>query len=235
MNERQFINTIQTQNLGIITLSHASRILNKTRKYSSIYLQRLEQRKIITRIEKGKYALVDTPVEVIASNLIIPSYISFLSALSHYHLTTQIPRVLQLVAPKSKKKILYENKEIHFIKQQKIFGYKREKTTRGYLFIGLKEKIIIDCLYLPQYCPISETIFAMQESRLNKNKLLEYAQAMNSIVTIKRLGYLLEQQGIDIYPQMHSYLNKRFDLLNPHLPSKATYNSKWKLIINEVV
>ena len=90
MNERQFINTIIKQNLGIITLTHTSRILNKSKKYSSLYLQRLEQRRIIKRIEKGKYALLDTPVEVIASNLIIPSYISFLSGLSHYQLTTRL-------------------------------------------------------------------------------------------------------------------------------------------------
>ena len=235
MNERQFINTIIEQNLGIITLTHTSRILNKSRKYSSLYLQRLEQRNIIKRIEKGKYAFPDTPVEVIASNLIIPSYISFLSGLSHYQLTTQIPRIIQIIATKSKQKVIYENKEIQFIKQQQIFGYKREKTHAGYIFIGDKEKIIVDCLYLPQYCPLSETINALQDSRFNRKKLIDYALKMNSIVVLKRLGYLLEQQQIDILPQVCTYLNTRYDLLNPQIPSTGEYNSKWKLIINEVV
>jgi len=235
MNERQFINTIKEQNLGIITISDASRIINKSRKYTVLYLERLEKRKIIKRIEKGKYSLPDTSFQVIASNLIMPSYISFLSGLSYHHLTTQIPRITQIATTKSKKRINYENREIQFIKLKRVFGYNREKTQFGYIFIGKKEKIIIDSLLLPKYCPINETIIAIKESKLDVKKLIDYALKMNSIVLIKRLGYSLELNDIDIYPKVKKNLNKRYDLLNPHLPSTDKNNNKWKLKINEVL
>lgn len=235
MNGRQFINTIKEQNLGIITISDASRIINKNRKYAVLYLKRLEKRKIIKRIEKGKYSLQDTPLQVIASNLITPSYISFLSGLSYHHLTTQIPRIIQIVTTKSKKRISYEDGEIQFIKLRRVFGYNREKTQFGYIFIGEKEKIIIDSLLLPKYCPINETINAIKESKLDVKKLIDYALKMNSVVLIKRLGYSLELNDIDIYPKVKNNLNKRYDLLNPHLPPTDKNNVRWKLKINEVL
>ena len=235
MKERQFLNTIIEQNFGMITISDTARIINKSRKYSVLYLQRLEKRKIIKRIEKGKYALQDTPFQVIASNLVIPSYISFLSGLYYYHLTTQIPRITQIVTTKSKKRIQYENKEIQFINLKKIYGYQREKTQYGYIFIGEKEKIILDSLLLPKYCPMNETINAIKESKLDVKKLIDYSLKMNSIVLVKRLGYILEMNNIDIYKKVKELLNKRYDLFNPQLPSTGERNTKWKLTINEAL
>ena len=234
MNERQFINTIKEQNFGIITIPDTARIINKSRQYTILYLKRLEDRKVLKRIEKGKYALENTPIHIIASNLVIPSYISFLSGLSYYHLTTQIPRITQIVTTKSKKKIKIENEEIQFIKLKQVFGYERLKTQHGPIFIGEKEKIIIDSLLIPKYCPINQTIHAIKETKLDIKKLIDYSLKMNSIVLIKRLGYILETNNIDIYPKVGKYLNKRYDLLNPHLPSTGKNNSKWYLKINEV-
>ena len=233
MNERQFISTVERQNLQVITIPDAARIINKNKKYTVLYLQRLEKRKILKRIEKGKYALKDTPVQVVASNLVIPAYISFLTGLSYYNLTTQIPRITQIATTKSKKSINYENEEIQFINLKQVFGYNREKTQHGYIFMGEKEKVIIDCLFIPKYCPICETIYAIEESKLDTKKLITYSLKMNSIVLLKRLGYILEQKKIDIYPKVKKYLNKRYDLLNPQLPSNEEKNKKWKLNINE--
>ena len=235
MNERQFTNIVKEQNLGIITISDAARTINKSRKYTELYLKRLEKREIIKRIEKGKYSLQNTPFQVIASNLVMPSYISFLSGLSYYHLTTQIPRITQIATTKSKKRIRYENEEIQFIKLRKIFGYNREKTQFGYIFVGEKEKIVIDSFLLPKYCPINETMNAIKESKLDIRKLIDYALKMNSIVLIKRIGYALELDNIDIYPKVKRHLNKRYDLLNPHLSATGENNTKWKLKINEVI
>ena len=235
MNERQFITTIKNQNLGIITIPDTARIINKNRKYTSLYLQRLQNRQIIKRIEKGKYTLQDTPLPVIASNLILPSYISFLSGLAYHHLTTQIPQITQIATTKSKKRIKYEKEEIQFINLKKIFGYNREKTQYGYTFIGEKEKIILDSLLLPKHCPINETINAIKETKLNIKKIIEYTLMMNSIVLIKRLGYTLEQNDIDIYPKVKKHLNKRYDLLNPNLPTTGENNTKWNLKINEAI
>ena len=58
---------------------------------------------------------------------------------------------------------------------------------------------------------------------------------MNSIVLVKRLGYILEMNNIDIYKKVKEHLNKRYDLFNPQLLSTGERNTKWKLTINEAL
>jgi len=58
-------------------------------------------------------------------------------------------------------------------------------------------------------------------------------EKMNSIVVLKRLGYLLDLRGFGTYDELKDKLNDKFDLLNPLLPRTKEKNSKWKLIINQ--
>jgi predicted transcriptional regulator of viral defense system len=66
-------------------------------------------------------------------------------------------------------------------------------------------------------------------------KLLDYALKMDSIVTLKRVGYLLELNGIDVYEKIKKRINKRYDLLNPLLPPTGENDRKWMLKLNEVL
>jgi len=95
--------------------------------------------------------------------------------------------------------------------------------------------MILDSLLLPQYCPIDETIRALDDKDLNIDILSEYGIRMDSIVILKRLGFLLESKGIDVSDKLEYKLNTKYDLLNPFLPGKGEKNRKWKLIINEVL
>ncbi len=237
MNERDFIKKIKNLDLGIITLSDAAHIINKDKKYTAIYMKRLEERDVIQRVEKGKYILPETDLTVISTNLVHPAYISFLSGLSYYHKTSQIPIITQVVTTVSKKSINYKKNKIIFIKlnQKRIFGYKKEKTQNGYAFIGELEKIILDSLFIPKRCPLIEVKNALEIKNIQIEKILSYALKMDSIVTLKRLGYLLELNGVDIHDRINNHLNKRYDLLNPVLPLKGKNNKKWMLKINEVL
>jgi len=235
MQEREFIKKLKDLNLGVITLSDTSNITNKDKNYAALYMKRLDDRGIIRRIEKGKYVLADTDISVISTNLVYPSYISFLSGLAYYHKTTQIPIISQIVTTVSKRNISYQKNQIQFIKlnKKRMFGYKKEKLKNGYAFIGEIEKIILDSLFIPEYCPLSEVKNTLDEVKLDT--LLLYGLKMDSIVTLKRLGYILELNGIDIYNELKRYINKRYDLLNPLLPENGKKNKKWMLKINEVL
>lgn len=232
MNEREFLSKIK--DLGILTIPDVSRIIGKDRKYAALYMKRLNDKGVVNRIEKGKYALPDTDPLVVATNLVIPSYISFLSGLAYHHKTTQIPITIQVVTTVSRKAINYGSK-ITFVRfdRKRIFGYRREKIGNGYVFIGEIEKVIVDSLFMPEYCPISETMDAFDG--IDTEKILNYALKMDSIVTLKRLGYLLELNGIDAYEKIKSHINERYDLLNPLLPPAGKNNQKWRIKVNEVL
>ena len=234
MNEREFLGKVKDLNLGVLTVADVSHIIDKDRNYAALYMKRLVDRGVINRIEKGRYALPDTSLLVVATNLIIPSYISFLSGLAYYHKTTQMPITIQVATAVSRKNLDY-NSRITFVRldRKRLFGYRKEKMGGGYVFIGEIEKIIVDSLFMPRYCPIGETMHAFDG--IDTEKIVDYALRMDSIVTLKRLGYLLELNGIDVCEKIKHKINKRYDLLNPHLPPAGKNNHKWMIKVNEVL
>ena len=84
---------------------------------------------------------------------------------------------------------------------------------------------------MPEYCPLDETFKALEED-LDRGKLVEYALKMNSPILLKRLGYCLERQGYDIYPQVKNKIHKRYDLFYSGRKKTKEKNKKWKLFIN---
>lgn len=235
MRSQELLSQLKTYRKPVFTLADLAKITGKEKSYLKVYLFRLKKRKLLREIERGKYALPQHPL-VIASHLLFPSYISFLSAYAYYQMTTQIPRNLQIVAASSKKRISYSQHAVQFIKfqPQKMFGYVRERFMGSEVFIAEKEKAIIDSLYLPRYCPLDETWFALQEENLDIDKLITYALRMDAPLVVKRLGYLLEKKGIDIFKKVQSQIKKRYDYLNPSLKKVKERNAKWKLLIGEV-
>jgi predicted transcriptional regulator of viral defense system len=198
-------------------------------------MKRLNDKGVVNRIEKGRYVLPNIDPLVVATNLVIPSYISFLSGLAYYHKTTQIPIIIQVATTVSKKAIDYHRSRIAFVRfdRKRLFGYGKEKIGNEYAFIGEIEKVIVDSLFMPRYCPLGETMNAF--NGVDPEKLLNYALKMDSIVTLKRLGYLLELHGIDVYEKIKSHINKRYDLLNPLLPPTGKNNPKWMIKLNEAL
>lgn len=235
MNTANIIKMLENSEKGVFSGNDISKIIKKPKRYSSLFLYRLKKKGLITEIERNKYTLKKTNLYIVFSNLVYPSYLSFLTAFSYYGLTTQIPKQIQIISLKSKKECYFDNYMLKFIKFKvnRFFGYKREKSLGGFIFIAELEKAIVDSLFLPQYCPIDETSRALSESisSIDINKLIEYALKMKNKVVLKRLGYLLEKNNINIYNKLKNKINKRYDYLDL-ISKKGWKNKKWKLIIN---
>ena len=182
-------------------------------------------------IEKGKYCKENTSEIEVASHLLKPSYISFLSALSILGLTDQIPIEINLVALRQKKSLYFNNYRITFstFPKKLFFGY----TEHDNIFIAEPEKAILDSLYL-NVVPLEEIVKVLNESDINFDKLIDYALRMDSKILLKRLGYILDSLDIPASRKLVSYINtRRTDVLNPLLSSGSKRNKKWHLYINE--
>jgi predicted transcriptional regulator of viral defense system len=235
MQAINFLDKLRSLDLLVFTLVDAEQVLAKPKSYVRLYLHRLEKRKLILRIEKNKYSLKGINPLVIVTKLAKPSYISFLFALYTHHLTTQIPIKIQVVSPVSKKPLAFENYEFEFIKfpASKIFGYYKYRFGEGYAFLADKEKTVIDCLYLQKGVTINDINHAI--SSCDTKKLMNYAKRMDSTVLIQRLGYLLELNKKKVPATFNKQIGKNYALLNPLIPKKGIKNSKWKIIVNEVL
>ncbi|MEW6294909.1 MAG: hypothetical protein AB1467_01270 [Candidatus Diapherotrites archaeon] len=217
--------------------------LSREECYKIIYS--LHKKKIIKRIEGGKYSVevfgsYANPL-ALASFSVWPSYISFWSALSVYKFTEQLPETIFIATTKRKQDIQRKELRVKYVtlSKKRFFGYKFEGTKKERIIIAEKEKALIDSLFLPRHAGgLSETTKALFNawSELNQKKLAGYCLRMNNKSLNKRLGYLIELLDLKTEPTILKKLQKRigrgYSKLDSTLPKSNEYNKKWNLIIN---
>jgi predicted transcriptional regulator of viral defense system len=231
----QLLETLEHSRKVVFTLSDFQKITGGHEAYTRILAGRLAKTRL-RRIERGKYTLAGNNPFLVASNLLFPSYLSFITAHSYYGVTTQLPRTIYVVGPKQKKTIEYDGIEIRFVKfpTERLFGYKREILEGKYLFIARLEKAIVDSVYLPRYCPVSETFRVLSVSEFDAITLAEFAERMDSLALLKRLGFILEALGFKP-PVTWARRSTNRVLLNPGLQRTGRLDNRWNLIVNEVL
>lgn len=108
----------------------------------------------------------------IANLLQIPSYISFMTALSVYEVTTQVPRDF-LESASLKRSIKTDTKGVIFnyykLKKQYYFGFIKKDN----LFLATKEKAFVDAIYLYSFGKYKFDLASLDLDKLDKSKLKE--------------------------------------------------------------
>jgi len=108
----------------------------------------------------------------IANFLQVPSYISFMSALSIYEITTQLQRDF-FESASLKRTARFNTKGVEFnfykLKKEFYFGYSKSKN----IFIASKEKAFVDAIYLYSFGKYSIDFDSLSLGKLNREKLLK--------------------------------------------------------------
>lgn len=209
----------------LFTENDVAKIINKGPKYVRTLLYRLNKKKLIQRIEKGKYTVHNDPL-ILASHIVIPSYLSLWTALRYYNMTQQQPTSFFVVSKIKRKNIKKRN--IIFMSTKHLFGYKKERYSDFDIFIACPEKTIIDSLLFK--IPLEDIYIALENTDINFDRLSEYAKKTKNKSLMKRLGYLLENKKNNSYGL--KALDNNYILLDYLGKKKGKKNKKWKLIIN---
>jgi len=158
---------------GVSDLVHQ----NIPRDYAKKILHELSKSDKITRVERGKYTILDDALAV-ATHLTEPCYVSMWSALSIQKLTTQVPFSVEIVTTRKRfnRKIMFNNTPIIFytVKSEMMYGYENiiwKEHMR--IPIAKPEKIIVDALY---FRTIAVEEFSSIIATLNKKLLRSYAK-----------------------------------------------------------
>lgn len=213
----------------LFTFNEFVRIIAKTQKYTRTYLYRLKKEYHIFQVERGKYTVFDDPM-IISSHVMIPSYISFWTAIRLHNLTEQLPLDIMIAVPKSKKTIKFQGTKIRFFKTKHMWGYKKQKYMDFDIFVAEKEKCIIDALSLKN-TPFDEIVKAIRTKDFETKKLIEYAIKTGNKSLIKRLGYLMENFGLKT-EELARHLDNNYILLDWSETKKEKKDKKWKIIVN---
>lgn len=218
-------------------------LLGMERSRLAHLLQRMEQDGLVARVERGKYLLLglepaqglSNPLGV-ASQLVIPSYVSFWSALHFHGLTEQAPRTVFVAVTRQKRPLAFQGTVFQFVRLMPhlFFGYRRETLAGLPLTVADEAKAVLDSLYLPDNAggvtEVAKALrTALRDGRVEVAQLVEYARRMRSASLAGRLGYLLEQLGrpaADLPPPRGPVA------LDPARPRGGAYDRRWKVYVN---
>lgn len=208
----------------------------------------------IVSLRRGLYALSasvpgTTPAHEfeIAMALVSPAAISHWSALHHHGLSEQVPRKIFILTnteasvPRvrtTKRKgrnngypvgdMIYQFVQV---KPERYFGVEKVWIGETRVTITDPERTLLDGLSMPQYCgDFAEVLHAFDVRRddLNVQRIVEYACKVDT-ATAKRLGWVLEFQGIDpvlLKPLLELNI-KGYRKLDSTGPRKGPCNSRW--------
>jgi predicted transcriptional regulator of viral defense system len=255
-----FILSLYDQGRTIFTNDDASQILGLEDKGLQKFLSPLVKKGILNRLIPGLYKIV--PFElgrtmefmgnpyVVAREIVRRKqkakepqyYISHASAFEMYQMVTQPHMDVYVTTTKQiKERTSVQGTEFHFVtcKKGDFFGFKKhwiDKTE--VVFVSDLERTIIDGLKIPEYCggiPEIARGLWMKRSEINLDRLLEYAERIDSGIVYRRLGYLLEVYKIgsnQIIERLQEKLTDAYQLLDPTQINEGKYYSRWKLRLN---
>lgn len=153
---------------------------------------------LLVRIKRNLYMLRDVWENAgleekfrIANLGQVPSYVSLTTALSYYHITTQMQRdFFESIAVRRTAAIRIDNAEFNYtrIAPDLYFGFKKEN---GF-FIASPEKAFLDALYLMSYGRYALDLAAVDAARLDLGRLAAMSASFpeKTRSLLKENGYL---------------------------------------------
>ncbi|MFO7966789.1 MAG: type IV toxin-antitoxin system AbiEi family antitoxin [Archaeoglobaceae archaeon] len=246
--ESLLLSKLSGRGKSIIEIKDIESTLNINYKNAKKTASELERKGWLDRLSRGKYLIV--PLEagersyytehefLIASRLVSPYYIGFLSALNFHGMTEQTPMSVFIATTRR-----VRNKTVHGIpynfvtlKRSRFFGYREYAVANKTINISDPEKTIIDCLNHLEYSGGIEEVVKGLKNSLDLERLVDYAVRMGNGAAIKRLHYLLHTLEYTIPEDLEKHLkdsySTSYSLLDSTRPERGKYSSRWMLRLN---
>ncbi len=175
-----------------------ARVLGISKASAKVSASRYVRQGLLLRIKKNIYVLREAwdaagrEEKFSFVNLgQVPSYISLMTALDYYDITTQIQRDLfESVAVKRTKEINLKDTVFRYLKVTKAlyFGFKREK---GF-FIATPEKALLDAFYLMSFGRYALDISALDKMKLDMDEIKQLSKGFpfKTRNMLRKHGYL---------------------------------------------
>jgi predicted transcriptional regulator of viral defense system len=203
-------------------------------------VENLVHKKILSRIEKGKYCKSTFRNEyVIGTFMARNSAIAYWSALNLHGLTEQFPNNIFVQTNKLKRNKSVFGTGYQFVKvvDYKLGGYQVHGHGNNQFRSTNVEKTITDCFDLPQYSGgYAELLRAFSEARMKSGLLTEYSQLIKNVSATKRMGFLAEllerKELIPFISHAKTIVNEKYTLFDPFGLEKGEFVNEWKLRLN---
>ncbi len=255
-----FILSLYDQGKTIFSISEATKQTGLEGRSLQKFLGPLVKKGILNRLISGLYIIVPFDLGhtkefmgnpyVVAREIInlkqkssSPQYfISHASAFELHQMVTQPHLDLYATTTKQvKEKIKVQGMNFHFVTSKKshFFGFKKHWVSKSEsIMVSDLERTIIDGLRRPEYCGgINEVAKGLwiKRKEISVEKLIQYAEKIDSGIIFRRLGYLLEIYEMGTYREisiLEGNLTACYQLLDPTQIDEGKYLAKWRLRLN---
>jgi predicted transcriptional regulator of viral defense system len=175
-----------------------SKSLGITSESARVTANRYFRQGVLLRIKRNLYILKDRWEALtregkfgMANLAQVPSYVSLMSALDYYEITTQVQRdFIESVAVKRTKAIDVSGTVLNFTKinSSLYFGFVREKN----FFIATPEKAFLDAAYLMSFNRYNFDLSSIDRGKLDVAKIKAMAEKFpkKTREVLKRYGYI---------------------------------------------
>ena len=225
---------IKELDLEVFTLNDLVKTTGQKKEVLKSTLTRLVKQKKLVRIKKNYYSLSQIQNKFKLQQVFHETYIALYSALEYYQSTTQRYNNLDLITNKLLKtqKVNQTTIKFHKVKNKFFFGFVKVNINNSQVFISNIEKTIIDCVYFSSkmYLTDINDFINKYKHEIDLELLTVYLKKINSGILNKRIGYLLELNGLEIKDLK---FGNKYQKLNMNRKETKIKNSKWKLLINE--
>lgn len=236
----EFLQLLDYHEIDIFTIDTIEKSIGKKVKDLNEILENLVQKKLLSRIEKGKYCRYNFRDEMTISNYLADDgIVAYWSALNRHGLTEQFPNTIfvQTAKDKREKKVFGVDYKFVRVAKRKLTGYDIHGAGNHQFRMSSIEKTIVDCFDLPQYSGgYAELIRAFNNARLDAKKMVKYCKAINNIAATKRIAYLAELFQKPDFGVFLNYakkiLNEKYNLFDSIGREEGEYVNKWKLRLN---
>jgi predicted transcriptional regulator of viral defense system len=236
----RFMLLLDDLELDIFSLQDLKKLTGTHFNNVSDLAENLIDKKILSRIERGKYCRANFRDEsVIGCHLVADGAVAYWSALNKHGMTEQFPNLTFIQTTRLKQAKVVFGVHYKFIKINpvKLTGIISAGYGNHSFRITDIEKTFVDCFDLPQYSGgYEELIRAFNKAPLNGDKLINYSRSIENYAVMKRMGFLaelLEKPGLKHFiRESKENLNFRYTLFDPRGEDQGEFVNPWRLRMN---
>jgi predicted transcriptional regulator of viral defense system len=234
-----FIRLMDDFEIDIFSLSQIESQLSTSFENLNEILENLVDKKILVRIERGKYCRANFKNEKVIGCFVSDGSVAYWSALNAHGLTEQFPNIvyIQTTRPKRNKTILGVAYKFVKIAPYKMAGINSEGQGNLKYRITDLEKTLVDCFDLPEHSGgYPELIRAFSQANLDGEKMIAYSKAIGNIAATKRMGFLAElfdKKGAKAFVKYaRQQVNDKYNVFDPYDINKGEFVNDWRLRLN---
>ena len=214
---------------------------------------RLKKKGILTAIKRGVYfysPLESGPAGSNINEFLIPPvffpggdyYVGYSTMYNYYGFTDQIFQVIYILNTSLQREKTASSMRFKLVKisPKRMYGFEKIKIKDTEVIVSDKERTLVDLIYFPDPVGGMKKAFEiLKEQVKGKNidtgKLIRYALKFPDVATIKRIGFILENAGLndkELLPLLNAVRKSSLINLFPSKSRKGKINKKWVVIEN---